>query len=184
MSWALLFKTLWFKKLLISLLLLIIWPVLHFISNRIVRKRIDLLLKDRSRQIFFHKLAKTLLALTIFISILSVWLQNPWAFLVGILGVIAIGFIAVWSLLGNILAGLIILALKLFAIGDTISVLPEEIKGRVVDYDYFFLHMQCEDGSIIYLPHTLVFQRMIKKLSQNNRQGGAYQENNKERETC
>lgn len=79
----------------------------------------------------------------------------------GLLALIGIGFVAVWSTLSNVLCTLLLLTVRPFRVGDELELVPDPIRGRVVDLNLFFTTLQAEDGRLIQLPNNLFFQRVV-----------------------
>jgi small-conductance mechanosensitive channel len=97
--------------------------------------------------------------------LLLVWqisLRNVWVSLTGILALTAIAFFAVWSLVGNILAGIILYFTSPFKIEDDIEVMPDEICGIVLAINTFYTVLLDEDGGYISIPNSLFFQKYIR----------------------
>jgi small-conductance mechanosensitive channel len=93
--------------------------------------------------------------------ILSRFQIDLWTFLTGILAMIAVGFVAVWSILSNILAAFIMILFKMFAVHDEIEFAGEPVKGRIVDFTLFFMVLRAEDGRLSHVPNNLVFQKVV-----------------------
>ena len=82
----------------------------------------------------------------------------------GILALIAVAFFAVWSLVGNILAGMIIYFTTPFKINDLIEVMPDGIKGKVLTINTFFTVLIDEDDNYINIPNSLFFQKYVRNI--------------------
>ncbi len=83
------------------------------------------------------------------------------AVLGGLLALLGIGFVAVWSILSNVLCTLLLLTVRPFRIGDEVELPPDPLRGRVVDLNLFFTTLQAPDGRLVQLPNNLFFQRAI-----------------------
>lgn len=111
------------------------------------------------------KLSVWLLVVLAIVIIWNVGLENIWVTITGILALIAVAFFAVWSLLSNIVAGIMIYITKPFVHGDKIILyLPEEYKGKVEKIGAIFTTLKCEDEGLFRIPNNLFFQRIVKKL--------------------
>lgn len=86
-----------------------------------------------------------------------------WTTLTTVLAMVAVGFVAVWSVLSNWLCTLVILITRPFAIGDHVEFAGEPVNGRVVDLNFFFTTLESEDGSTAQVPNNLFFQKVIKR---------------------
>ena len=90
--------------------------------------------------------------------------ENLWVFITGVVGLIAIGFFAVWSLLSNIVAGLFLFLSDPFKISDDIEVVDGELSGRVLDIRPLFVVIREESGHTLFLPNSLLFQKAFRRL--------------------
>ena len=146
--------------------------VLLFLAHYLVKSAINKFSKikhlNEIRVRLTHKLTKAFfffLGAFVAISIWGIDVKNLWIFVTSIIGIIAIGFFAVWSILSNIIAGFILLLTDAFRVGDTITILPEGIQGRVVELKLMFIVLEDSNGDIVHIPNNLLFQKFIKKTS-------------------
>lgn len=95
-------------------------------------------------------------------------LENTWASLTAILALVAIGFVAVWSVLSNAFCSLLMMIVRPFDIGDTIEIPADDLKGKVIDFNLIFTTLREENGNLIQIPNNLFFQKPIRR-----RQGSA-----------
>lgn len=79
----------------------------------------------------------------------------------GLLGLVAVGFVAVWSVVSNTLCTLLILMVRPFRVGDHLELPPDPIRGTVVDMNLFFTQLQTDDGRSVQVPNNLFFQRIL-----------------------
>lgn len=114
--------------------------------------------------------------LSLFVFVLTlvfIWginVKNLWVSITGLLAMIAVAFFAVWSLVGNILAGIIIFFTSPFKLNDKIEILPDKILGKVLAINTFFTLISDEDENIISIPNSIFFQKYIKKIINNTSQ--------------
>lgn len=81
-----------------------------------------------------------------------------------ILGLIAIGFVAVWSVLSNLLCAFVMVLFKPFAVGDEIELTGGDgVKGKVIDLSLIFTTLSTGKDETILVPNNLFFQRIIKR---------------------
>jgi small-conductance mechanosensitive channel len=104
------------------------------------------------------------LSLAALVLIWKVDVKNAWVSLSGILALVAIAFFAVWSLVGNILAGVIIYFTTPFKIEDFIEVMPDGICGTVLAVNTFYTVLQDADKNYINIPNSLFFQKYIRVI--------------------
>lgn len=99
--------------------------------------------------------------------LILVWdvnIKNVWVSVTSILAMVAIAFFAVWSLVGNILAGVILYFTSPFKIDDSIEVLPDGIRGKVLTINTFYAVLQDDEGNYINIPNSLFFQKYIRVI--------------------
>ena len=68
---------------------------------------------------------------------------------------------AVWAIISNATASLFITIWRPFQSGDTVELLPENFKGRVVGRNLMFTVLRMEDGERLHVPNNLFFQKMF-----------------------
>jgi small-conductance mechanosensitive channel len=96
------------------------------------------------------------------IVVLEAWgvnLQGLWTALSTFLAMVAIGFVAVWSMLSSILCALIILVVRPFVIGDRVAFPGEEVAGKVIDINFIYVMIEHENGNRYCVPNQLFFQK-------------------------
>ena len=76
---------------------------------------------------------------------------------------IAIGFIAVWSIMSNITSTIFLAIIKPFNLHDHIEIVNENIKGKVIDMNLFFTTLEIEKGETFQIPNNLLFQKVLRK---------------------
>jgi len=121
------------------------------------------LLRTMRRIAFWVLLAASLLLL---LQVMGV-LRSVVAAVTGVLALVSIGFVAVWSVLSNTLCSLILMITRPFRIGDTISFPPDDIRGRVVNFNLLFTTMETENGMLLQVPNNTFFQRPIMRKKGN-----------------
>ncbi|CAM3061269.1 mechanosensitive ion channel family protein [Rariglobus hedericola] len=140
--------------------------ILHFVLNRGLK-----LLADRTRLEHrdvapFLKIGDWIITGATLVLLLGVFgfnLGGLWTMLTTVLAMVAIGFIAVWSVLSNWLCTLVILITRPFDIGDEVEFVGEEVRGRVVNLNFIFTTLQTEDSGVMQIPNNLFFQRVMKR---------------------
>ena len=98
-------------------------------------------------------------------ALLQSWqvLENVWAAATAVIALIAIGFVAVWSVLSNVMCSFILLGVRPFRIGETVSIVGEEVRGRVEQITLLFTMLRAEDGSQVLIPNNQMFQKSIRR---------------------
>lgn len=85
------------------------------------------------------------------------------AFLGTVLGLVAIGFVAVWSVLSNFLCTFVLVVLKPFHPGDDVELPTAGIKGRVLDLTAVYTVIETADGETAMIPNNMFFQMIFKR---------------------
>lgn len=104
-----------------------------------------------------------LVALILILGVFGFELGGLWAMISTVLGLIAIGFVAVWSLLSNASSTVLILFLRPFQIGDDVEIAGEPVSGRVIDINFFYTTLIDADGRLLQVPNNLFFQKTLKR---------------------
>src|SRR6516165_101412 len=125
----------------ILLLASIVIPILSRLLNQwLTYLQSPLNFTDKTNSIINRVIIAVLWALIVFI-ILDVWgigLAGVWAVLVSAITIIGVGFIATWAMTSNFTASLFLALWRPFHVGQTVEVLPENLKGRVVSRNLMF----------------------------------------------
>ncbi len=111
----------------------------------------------------FLKWGIFVLALLLVLHNFGVQIGGIWALLSTILAMIAIGFVAVWSMLSNFSATLLILILRPFEIGDDIEFVGEPTKGRVQRLGMAYTTLSEAEETVLQIPNNLFFQRILRR---------------------
>ena len=96
--------------------------------------------------------------------ILGIWgfeLGTIIALLGTVLGLIAIGFVAVWSVLSNFLCTFVLIAFKPFSVGDELELPADKARGRVVDLSLIFTTLETSPTETVLIPNNTFFQRVF-----------------------
>jgi len=149
----------------ILLLASIVIPVLSRLLNQwLTYLQSPLNFTDKTNSIINRVIIAVLWALIVFI-ILDVWgigLAGVWAVLVSAITIIGVGFIATWAMTSNFTASFFLALWRPFHVGQTVEVLPENLKGRVVGRNLMFTTLSEESGSVLQIPNSLFFQKMFR----------------------
>ncbi|MDQ8181040.1 mechanosensitive ion channel family protein [Pelagicoccus sp. SDUM812005] len=110
-----------------------------------------------------------LAALVLILSAYGIPIGNFWTFISTILGLVAIGFVAVWSVLSNISATFFLLGFKPFKVGDYICLVGDDISGRVIDVNFMFTTLRRDNGDVFRIPNNQFFQKSTKRPGDNGK---------------
>lgn len=104
--------------------------------------------------------------------VLEIWgvsVGGLWTLLVSAATIVGVGFLATWTMISNITASFFIAFWRPFHLGDTIEMLPENLRGRVIDRSLMFVVIRENSGTVIQIPNNLFFQKMFKVSSDSNK---------------
>jgi small-conductance mechanosensitive channel len=124
-------------------------------------------LSDKTNFTINRVIIAVLWTLTVLI-VLDVWgvgLGGVWAVLVGTITIIGVGFIATWAMTSNLTASFFLVLWRPFHVGQTVEILPENLKGRVVDRNLMFTTLSEDSGSVLQIPNSLFFQKIFRVSS-------------------
>lgn len=146
---------------------------LYKLLNRvIVRLREKDILTTQTSFVFqmLLKWAVVILAVLVILQILGIDTSHVLAALSAILVLVAVGFVAVWSVISNILCSFLLLLMPPFRLGDEIEIRDPGsetgVKGRVSGLNLFFTTLRqggetADDIMLIRVPNSMFFQRVI-----------------------
>lgn len=141
--------------------------VLMFLVNR----GFDLLKKTRnipeSGLAMTRKVARWIIAAIAFLLLVGVFgfnIGGLWTMLSTVLAMVAIGFVAVWSVLSNVSCTAMIILFRPFGVGDQLEFVGEDgVQGRVVDLNFLYTTLETSDGAVLQIPNNLFFQKVLKR---------------------
>ncbi|MGR8919236.1 MAG: mechanosensitive ion channel domain-containing protein [Gammaproteobacteria bacterium] len=95
-----------------------------------------------------------------------------WTAVSAVAVMVAIGFVAMWSVVSNLLCAVLLVIFAPFRIGDEIEILdvanvdPEKhgLKGRVIAINMLYTVLAQDAGSTLRVPNNLLFQRAIRTV--------------------
>lgn len=93
-------------------------------------------------------------------------LEGLWSTLVAALSLVAIGFVAMWSILSHMLASILIVIFRPFEVGDRVEIVGDDpVVGEVLDLNPVYTTLRTEDGGTLQVPNNLFFQKAVKRLA-------------------
>jgi small-conductance mechanosensitive channel len=132
---------------------------------------------DFKLRIMLRKLAKWLIVVIVLLLCLGFFglsVNTLWATLTGVLALIALGFVAVWSVLSNVLCSILMIIFPPFRIGDQIEIQEPSanfsVKGKVVDANMLFTTLEASSDtnntvdSILRVPNNIFFQKYVRVI--------------------
>jgi small-conductance mechanosensitive channel len=136
----------------------------RFLNRWLIYFQGRLNLTDKTNSIINRVITAVLWILTVFI-VLDVWgigLGGVWAVVVSAITLIGVGFIATWAIISNFTASFFLVLWRPFHVGQTVEMLPENLKGRVIDRNLMFTTLSEESGSVLQIPNNLFFQKIFR----------------------
>jgi small-conductance mechanosensitive channel len=97
--------------------------------------------------------------------VLNLWgisVSGLWTLLASTVAVVGVGFLAVWTMVSNVTASFFISLWRPFRLGQTVEILPEALKGRVIDRNLMFTILRDEGGNLLQVPNNMFFQKMFR----------------------
>ena len=155
-----------FIKIIETVVVIVVLTVTHIFTRRSINgmlKKIHFTLQRRKLTL---RMINLLLTITAIVFISAIWGVNQSdivVFISSVMAILGIAFVAQWSLLSNITAGLILFFNHPLKIGDHIKILEKDfvIEGIVNDITFFFIHIKTESKEKITLSNTIVLQKTI-----------------------
>lgn len=159
---------------------LIAWLVYFLICQGLKRLSNRGLIPSDLRHIL-HTIVKWLTLIVLLLVILGLFgisVASFWAALSGVLVLLAIGFVAVWSLLSNLLCSVLLIIFAPFRVDDVIEIQdpasPVTMRGRVLDINIMFTTLLVIDEdkseSLLRVPNNIFFQKYIRTWQGHNSQ--------------
>jgi|SRR5580692_2557839 small-conductance mechanosensitive channel len=102
-------------------------------------------------------------SIVLILEIFGINLGGVWAMLSTMLAIVGVGFVASWSMLSNSFCTFMILMFRPFAIGDEIEFAGEPVYGKVIDLNFLYTTLRCDDGSDMQIPNNFFFQKVLKR---------------------
>jgi small-conductance mechanosensitive channel len=113
----------------------------------------------------FARAVTTALWVVVLLLLLELWgigVGGLWAVLASVATIIGVGFLATWAMVSNVTASLLLTVWHPFRLGDTVELLPENLKGRAIDRNLMFTVLREESGSVLQVPNNLFFQKIFR----------------------
>lgn len=84
--------------------------------------------------------------------------------IIPILSLVAIGFVAMWSILSHMLASILIVIFRPFEVGDRVEIIGEDpVQGEVLDLNPVYTTLRTKEGGTLQVPNNLFFQKALKR---------------------
>lgn len=143
---------------------LVIFLVNHLLKNLLAPAGVRVGLRPETVASFARAITVTL-AVFVLLLVLDLWgvgVGGLWTVLVSAATIIGVGFLATWAMVSNVTASLFLTVWRPFHLGDTVELLPENLKGRAVERNLMFTVLREDSGSVLQIPNNLFFQKMFR----------------------
>ena len=162
-----------FIKIIETIIVFIVLIVAHIFTRRSINsmlKKIHFTLQRRKLTLRMINLLLTIAAIVFIAAIWGVKQTDIVVFISSVMAILGIAFVAQWSLLSNITAGLILFFNHPLKIGDHIKILEKDfiIEGIVNDITFFFIHIKTENNEKITISNTVILQKTISIVLSHN----------------
>lgn len=160
---------------------IVIIVLLGTLMYMVVRRGLRFLFEREYLPLSIHAMAHGIFRWLIIIVVALMGLQQAgvsvthlWAAISAFFVLIAVGFVAMWSVLSNILCSILLIVFAPFRIGDEIEVIEptatgQGLKGRVTGLNILFttLEQRVEESDeilIVEVPNNVFFQKTIRRV--------------------
>ncbi len=144
--------------------------ILLILANLLTKRWIKSLLKKFKFSLQRRRLTIKMINLILLI-VTSIFIAAIWGvkqtdlvvFISSVIAILGIAFVAQWSILSNITAGLILFFNHPLKIGDYVKIIEKDfiIEGVIDDITYFFVHIETNEKEKITLTNSLLLQKII-----------------------
>lgn len=158
-----------------SVIALVIALIFYRLFTRSMHKLADsgMLPNELVRMIIFIvRVLFMIVVLLLVLGFFGVSVQAFWAALSGVLVLVALGFVAVWSVLSNVLCSVLIVVFAPFRIGDEVEIQDPGaaivMRGKVRGINMIFTTLEPSaessdtTGMIIRVPNNVFFQKYLR----------------------
>lgn len=158
--------------------------VLGLVAQKLIRRSLQKLVQKQFLTEPLHVMlrgiawwAVVILVILMILQQLGVQVIGLWAGLLTVAGMVTIGFIAVWSVLSNILCAVLLVILAPFRIGDEIEIIEATggngLRGKVVNLNILYTSLQeiADAGprdAVTHVPNNIFFQKTVRQWKGTN----------------
>ena len=160
-------------KIIETAVVFVVFIVLHIATRRGINNMLKKFHFSLQRRKLTLRMINLMLTITSIVFIAAIWgvkQTDIVVFISSIMAILGIAFVAQWSLLSNITAGLILFFNHPLKIGDHIKILEKDfiIEGIVNDISFFFIHIKTENNEKITISNTVILQKTISIVLSHN----------------
>ncbi|MEM6334662.1 MAG: mechanosensitive ion channel family protein [Planctomycetota bacterium] len=148
------------KTIVVLLLAYAAYRLLNLVLNRLERRyRVDPSIVASLRTLLRWLAAGLTVA-----AVVQAWgVFELWTVVTTVVALVAIGFVAVWSVLSNMSCSVMLLTTRMFRVGDRVEILPENIAGKVAAINLLYTTLNTDDGDELSVPNNMFFQKIVKR---------------------
>jgi small-conductance mechanosensitive channel len=162
-----------FVKIIETVIVIVVLIVTHIFTRRSINNILKKIHFSLQRRKLTLRMINLLLTITSIVFIAAIWgvkQTDIVVFISSIMAILGIAFVAQWSLLSNITAGLILFFNHPLKIGDHIKILEKDfiVEGIVNDISFFFIHIKTENNEKITISNTVILQKTISIVLSHN----------------
>jgi len=152
---------------------LFVFIIMHIATRRGINSMLKKFHFSLQRRKLTLRMINLLLTISSIVFIAAIWgvkQTDIVVFISSVMAILGIAFVAQWSLLSNITAGLILFFNHPLKIGDRIKILEKDfvIEGIVNDITFFFIHIKTDNKEKITISNTVILQKTISIVLSHN----------------
>jgi small-conductance mechanosensitive channel len=110
----------------------------------------------------FTTLVLWCVAVLLVLDLWGVGVGGLWTVFLSTATIVGVGFLATWAMISNVTASLFLAVWRPFHIGDSVEMLPENLKGRAVERNLMFTVLREDNGAVLQIPNNLFFQKIFR----------------------
>ena len=153
-------------EIILTLIIVLSLIIMRFIFKKAavgIAKRRDI---NVQRTTLIVRYINTLVSFAVLFAVLLIWGIQPSQVAVvfsSVFAVIGIGLFAIWSILSNVTAGVILYFYYPFKIGDKIKILDKDfpLEATIEDIKAFQIHLRTAEDELVTYPNNLILQKPI-----------------------
>lgn len=149
-----------------TVIVLLLSAAAHLFTRKVIKSFLKKFRFTAQRRKLTIRIINLLLSIVTIVFISAIWgvRQSQMAvFISSVMAVLGIAFVAQWSLLSNITAGLILFFNHPLKLGDHIKIIEKDfvIEGIINDITFFFVHIKTENREKISIANNIFLQKNI-----------------------
>lgn len=156
-------------KLMLTIAIIILMILIRLVVGKVISRAMKRFGYMPARASVIRKITTGFTSTLLIIVLLGIWgveRKELTIFISSTMTVLAVGFVAQWSILSNITSSFIIFFNHPIKVGDDLAILDKDfpVEGRIVDIGIFFITLKTTDGEFVSTPSSVFMQKMIKRI--------------------